>query len=281
MDTWQKRKTFFTEHLSVADSIFIQFYFTVRCQSKNGVRKPEEELQKKLSNLKNSKTSGTSREAVKKVENELKPFKFFTRLDHFVLPRNSKSQFDQNDKEEHSQPVGRLDDQTSQECESHKWPDALDLDDDLTTERYLDEGRSSRVVSTHEKFPENVAASVCKKQKSSQKRKLLISSSDKQEQEKMLLLRSIKEKMETRAKKKEMDAADRFVASIADELRELPHRKMLLAKNEIKNILFRYQIQGLEKGSNSNNNNNAKILFPCFNKEIKWYTYQEPSIQHV
>ena len=31
--------------------------------------------------------------------------------------------------------------------------------------------------------------------------------------------------METRAKKKEMDAEDRFVASIADELLELLHRE--------------------------------------------------------
>ena len=31
--------------------------------------------------------------------------------------------------------------------------------------------------------------------------------------------------METRVKKKEMNAEDRFVASIADELLELPHRE--------------------------------------------------------
>ena len=133
--------------------------------------------------------------------------------------------------------------------------------DDQTTERYLDEGRSPRVVSTYENFPENVAASVCKTQKSSQKRKMSINLSDKEEQEKVLLLKSIKEKMETRAKKKEMDAEDRFVASIADELRDLPHRERLLAKNEIKNILFRYQMQDLETESNSNNNNNANNLF--------------------
>ena len=86
--------------------------------------------------------------------------------------------------------------------------------------------------------------------------------------------------METRAKKKEMDAEDRFVASIADELRELTHRERLLAKNQIKNILFRYQMQVLEKESNSSNNKQV-ILFLCFNKDIRWYIYQEPSIQHV
>ena len=112
----------------------------------------------------------------------------------------------------------------------------------MMTKLLKDEGRSPRVVSTYEHFPENVATSVCKTQKSYQKRKLPINSSDKEEQEKVLLLRSIKEKMETRAKKKEMDAEDRFVASIADELRELPHRERLLAKNQIKNILFQYQM---------------------------------------
>ena len=127
--------------------------------------------------------------------------------------------------------------------------------------RSENKGRSQRVVRTYENFPENVAASVCKTQKSSQKRKLPINSSDKEEQEEVLFLRNIKEKMETRAKKKEMDAEDRFVASIADKLRELPHRERLLAKNEIKDILFRYQMQVLEKESNSNNNNNANNPF--------------------
>ena len=87
--------------------------------------------------------------------------------------------------------------------------------------------------------------------------------------------------METRVKKKEMDAEDRFVASIADELRKLPRRERLLAKNKIKNILFRCQMQVLQKESNSNNNNNANNPFPCFNKDIKRNIYQEPSIQHV
>ena len=60
---------------------------------------------------------------------------------------------------------------------------------------------------------------------------------------------------------KEMDAEDRFVTSIADELQELPHRERLLAKNEIKAILFRYQMQVLEKESNNNNNANNPFSF--------------------
>ena len=39
-------------------------------------------------------------------------------------------------------------------------------------------------------------------------------------------------------KKKEIDAEDIFVASIVDELRELPRRK----RTEVKNTTFRYQM---------------------------------------
>ena len=85
-----------------------------------------------------------------------------TWLDHFFLPRNSKFQFDQKDRGEHSQPVGKLDDQTSQECESHEWPDALDLDDDQTTEKYLDDGRSPRVVSNMKIFQKTLQPQIVK-----------------------------------------------------------------------------------------------------------------------
>ena len=37
------------------------------------------------------------------------------------------------------------------------------------------------------------------------------------------------------------------IATIADALRQLPHRERLLVKNEIKNTLFRYQLHILGK----------------------------------
>ena len=55
-----------------------------------------------------------------------------------------------------------------------------------------------------------------------------------------LFLKSVNERIESRDKRKKVDdAEDTFVATIADELRQLPHRESLLAKNEIKNTLFR------------------------------------------
>ena len=42
---------------------------------------------------------------------------------------------------------------------------------------------------------------------------------------------------------RELDAKDRFAATIADNLRQLPVRAKLLAKNEIRNTLFKYQME--------------------------------------
>lgn len=43
------------------------------------------------------------------------------------------------------------------------------------------------------------------------------------------------------------DAEDRFVATIADELTQLTHRKRLLGKYEISNTIFQYKLQILDK----------------------------------
>ena len=42
---------------------------------------------------------------------------------------------------------------------------------------------------------------------------------------------------------RELDAKYRFAATIADDLRLLPVRAKLLAKNEIRNTLFKYQME--------------------------------------
>lgn len=88
-----------------------------------------------------------------------------TWLNHFVLLQNSKSQFDQNDKEKQTQHVGELDYYTSVPYNS-EWTDALAFEDDQTLKRNLDGDRSPSVVSKYETFPENVKVSVCKTQKS-------------------------------------------------------------------------------------------------------------------
>ena len=53
-------------------------------------------------------------------------------------------------------------------------------------------------------------------------------------------MRTIRGNMETRREERELDAEDRFAARIADDLRQLPVKAKLLAKNEIGNTLFSY-----------------------------------------
>ena len=49
--------------------------------------------------------------------------------------------------------------------------------------------------------------------------------------------------IEKRHEETELDAKDRFASTTADDLRQLPARVKLLAKNEIRNTLFRYQME--------------------------------------
>ena len=56
-------------------------------------------------------------------------------------------------------------------------------------------------------------------------------------------MRTITGNMEKRREERELDAEDRFTATIADELRQLPMRTKLLSKNEIRNNLFKYQME--------------------------------------
>ena len=81
----------------------------------------------------------------------------------------------------------------------------------------------------------------------------------KREMEKLNLtfLKSLNKRMKSREYRKKVDDdEDRFVATIADELKKLPHRERLLAKNDIKNIVFPYQLQILDKQNATQGNFN-------------------------
>ena len=54
---------------------------------------------------------------------------------------------------------------------------------------------------------------------------------------------TIRGNMEKRREERELDTEDRFAATIADGLRQLPVRTKLLTKNKIRNILFKYQME--------------------------------------
>ena len=69
--------------------------------------------------------------------------------------------------------------------------------------------------------------------------------------------------MEKRLEERELYVEDRFAATIANDLRQLPLRAKLLAKNEIRNTLFKYQMEMFNQRDHVGNvslNNVAQCL---------------------
>ena len=69
--------------------------------------------------------------------------------------------------------------------------------------------------------------------------------------------------MEKRLEERELYVEDRFAATIASDLRQLPLRAKLLAKNEIRNTLFKYQMEMFNQRDHVGNvslNNVAQCL---------------------
>ncbi len=70
------------------------------------------------------------------------------------------------------------------------------------------------------------------------------------------VLKSIKndicEKNKAKLVEKEDDAEDCFAKSIAHDLRGLGQREKCMAKNEIRNIIFKYQMSTFDGGQRSN-----------------------------
>ena len=77
------------------------------------------------------------------------------------------------------------------------------------------------------------------------------------------MVRNLKDYMEKRRQEREICAEDRFAATIFDNLRQLPLGPVPLAKNEVRNTLFKYQMEMFNQRDHVGNvslNNVAK----CF-----------------
>ena len=108
------------------------------------------------------------------------------------------------------------------------------------------------------------------------KKKLAAMKESEMKQQKPTFLKSVNKRMESRDKRKKVDdAEDRFATTITDELRQLPYRERLLAKNEIKDTLFQYQLQILDKQNVTQGNFNDQNVNNR-NKFVSQLGYQLP-----
>ena len=83
----------FTFALGVQQSKMLFSFHGIASRAKSAFENLKKNDTKEQNNLRNSKKSGTPREAVEKTESELREWSFLTWLDDFVQPRASRSSF--------------------------------------------------------------------------------------------------------------------------------------------------------------------------------------------
>ena len=179
---------------------------------------------------------------------------FLAWLDDFIRPRSSKSSFDDSESLlEGNQEEHRIFTEEDRDIgEEPDEPEFLREDDSY----YM----SSNIVESAPR-----TNSTQPKTQQPPKRKLQESKESELDKRKISFLKTISQRMESRDKKTK-NAEDRYAVTIADKLKELPYRERLMAKHEIENILFKYQMQVLEKGNSTQiqPNNNVAQNFPVF-----------------
>ena len=164
-------------------------------------------------------------------------------LDDFIRPRNSKSSFDvENDSASlggagHSTFNDDDDEDYDLEAGSQQADDSYDMSPAIINDFVINDSASQSKTNIQQviKNPKPLK----RKHGEAKERDL--------EKEKIPFL-TMNQRMEARDKnQKSEDAEDRYVATIADKLRELPYRETLMAKNQTENRLYKFQMQALEK----------------------------------
>ena len=205
---------------------------------------------KKRSNLRNSKKSGTSRMAVEKAENELNQLSFLVWLDEFIRARNSRSSFDNAN---HQSDDGESFDGDSTLDHDHNDDDQLESQQ-IEDSFIMSPGVTNDPSEVTNDFTTSNPGTVFEGSKRNVTSKRKISAKDSEiDAQKLSFLKTINQRMEARDKKsKTEDVEDRYAATIADRLRDLPRRERLMAKHEIENTFFKFQMQALDKDGNNN-----------------------------
>ena len=243
-------------------------FFILDVRAKTSFENLEKNYTKKRSNLRNAKRSGSSRESVEKAENEIRQLKFFTWIDQFIQPRSSRSSFD-TDETQSNVPISAnlFDDRFNYDEEEEIVNVTEPTEED--TNNSMENSDTDQLEESLEMYPamispeapgskQNVQGKTKSKEPSSRKKIPLVNDRE-MDQQKFSFLKNINERMSENKRRKIEDAEDRFVSTVADELRELPKMERFLAKNEIRNVLFRYQMQVIQQTTTTNNDNHNNI----------------------
>eukprot|EP00112_Aurelia_sp_Birch-Aquarium-sp1_P009320 Seg2053.12 transcript_id=Seg2053.12/GoldUCD/mRNA.D3Y31 product="hypothetical protein" protein_id=Seg2053.12/GoldUCD/D3Y31 len=202
---------------------------------------------KKRNALKKANRSGTSSVAVEKAKNDLEPYKFFSWIDDFLKPRNTKSNVQEGDQESVASHVSTLEDPEE---------GIFDSDEDINdTERVVEHEDEVR-HDERQTFEKDIEPPVKKrKQSKEQKGKSNPSKLSPIEEKQLRLMeemeRDILNDRRSQEGAKAKDAVDTFCDSLASELRQFSERERCIIKHEINNVILKFQMAKFQSQSST------------------------------
>ena len=194
---------------------------------------------KKKSTLKKLQRSGAGLRDVTKSENELHQYDFLQWIDNFIRQRTAKSNLPSSDVDEDSIDLNSERDEIN---EDYDFSDNEEEDaDEERVERLQKKHQQSIPIKEKPKIASsksNVAPSKLKKHPGEM--------ADMQ----LALMKSIQKDMEFEKKEKKEDDIDLFVKSLGAELRKLDEIDICLAKHELSNTIFKFQMSKMNAAYN-------------------------------
>ena len=183
--------------------------------------------------MKKSKRSGTATKDSEKAERALSPYKFLSWLDNFVYIREGKTNLKVDEVNDNSDENDESDEVDSNygENEEHTIADK----NNVPMETVLSLEPLKRKVPSTKKTKRNKQA---KKSSDNAKDSYL------QDME-ISVIKSLKDdlsKGSENKKEKELDSVDLFVHSLGADLKKLGEREYFMAQNEIRGVVFKYQM---------------------------------------
>ena len=213
--------------------------------------------QKKKNNLKKADRSGTSTAIVGKARKDFEPYLFFTWFDAYTRQRSSKSNI-------------MCDNDSDSMVESY---DKIDADDDGDGSSIDDMSDTESVSSDQIEIISKPACFIKPKEvgkrvnHNKEKRSCIKKSKTNDCELEMMkdITESIKRRRQTMDCENAKDPEDLFCGSLAAELRQLSERDRCMAKHEISNIIFKYQLAKFSPSSTDNRSLDGPYIMPFGN----------------
>ena len=177
--------------------------------------------------LRKTDKSGTSSATVEKAQRDFDPYHFFSWIDVYLKPRESKTNV--------------IDLDTESMCSPGSSNFIMDEDDQVSDNDSESNDRKEADIEEMESKP-------CKRKQSSSKDKMTkVRKLSVVDQKQIKLMEDIEREMlmerELKQTGKVLDAEETYCANLACELRTFSEEEKCLIKHEINNVIFKYQVR--------------------------------------